>query len=171
MHGIATNLLSQRLRSLEAAGIVERRVGDVGVVYALTAWGAGLREPIEALARWGLPLMAAGRGGDAFEPRWLAVALPGLLRDVAADPAVEVGFDVDGVVTVVRVDRDGPHAVAEADHPPDTILAAPADIIIALAAGGLGVDQAVAAGRLVGDAEVLRTIFRRQAVGDRGWVG
>ncbi|MEV0648145.1 winged helix-turn-helix transcriptional regulator [Phytomonospora sp. NPDC050363] len=72
LHGIAGNLLSQRLRTLEAAGIVERRLGDAGVLYALTPWGAGLREPIEGLARWGIPLMVTGRGGDAFEPRGLS---------------------------------------------------------------------------------------------------
>lgn len=49
LHGIATNLLSQRLRTLEVVGIVERRLGDTGVLYALTPWGAGLREPVEAL--------------------------------------------------------------------------------------------------------------------------
>lgn len=165
LHGIATNLLSERLRTLEAMGIVERRLGDAGVLYALTPWGAGLREPIEALARWGTPLMMRGRDGDAFEPRWLAVALPGLLRGVTMEPALELGFEIDGVLTVLHLDQEGPHAVAQPDRRPDTILTAAPEIIIGLAAGGLTVDQALAAGRLQGDSQVLRRVFPPRATG------
>lgn len=156
LHGIATNLLSQRLRTLETVGIVERRLADAGVLYALTPWGAGLREPIEALARWGTPLMMTGRDGDAFEPRWLGVALPGLLRGVTATPALELGFEVDGVLTVVHIDAAGPRAEARPDRRPDTVFTAAAEIIIGLAAGGITVDQALAAGHLEGDPRVLR---------------
>jgi DNA-binding HxlR family transcriptional regulator len=156
LHGIATNLLSERLRTLEAVGIVERRLGDVGVLYALTPWGEGLREPIEALAGWAMPLMMTGRGDDAFEPRWLAVALPGLLRDVTAAPAVELGFEVEGFLTVVRIDEDGPRAVVQPDRRPDTVLTAAPEIIIGLAAGALTIDQALSAGRLTGSPHVLR---------------
>src|SRR5919198_3861323 len=75
--GIATNLLADRLRSLESSGVIERRLGQTsGVIYALTPWGSELREAIGALVRWSSPLMVSGRGGDAFQPRWLAVALP-----------------------------------------------------------------------------------------------
>src|SRR5690625_6913914 len=52
--GIATNLLTDRLRDLENAGVLERRLSDGGsaISYALTEWGAQLREPIYALVRW-----------------------------------------------------------------------------------------------------------------------
>src|SRR5919107_3516034 len=71
--GIATNLLADRLRSLESCGVIERRLGETsGVVYALTPWGSQLREAIEALIRWSNPLMISGPGGDAFQARWLA---------------------------------------------------------------------------------------------------
>ncbi|GLZ78493.1 transcriptional regulator [Actinorhabdospora filicis] len=159
LHGVATNLLTERLRALEAAGIVERRLGDTGVHYALTPWGTGLREPIEALARWGTPLMMTGRAGDAFEPRWLAVALPGLLRGVTMDPPLDIGFEVEGVLTTVRIDEDGPHATTQPDHRPATTLTATAEVVVGLAAGALTVDQALAAGHLEGDPAVLRRAF------------
>ncbi|MBO0875285.1 MAG: helix-turn-helix transcriptional regulator, partial [Pseudonocardia sp.] len=62
--GVATNLLADRLRDLETAGVVERRLAEEGnaIVYALTPWGAELREPVEGLIRWSTPLM--GRGPD-----------------------------------------------------------------------------------------------------------
>src|ERR671932_558804 len=52
--GVATNLLAERLRQLEAAGVLERRLASEGnsVVYALTPWAPQLREPIEGLIRW-----------------------------------------------------------------------------------------------------------------------
>lgn len=169
--GIATNLLAERLRSLEQNGIVERRLGDAGVLYALTPWGAGLREPMEALGSWGAPLLATGRGDDTFQPRWLVLALPGLLRGMTADPALEFGFEVEGVLIVLQIDEDGPRAVLEPDRRPDMILTAAPDIVVGLAAGALTVDQAVAAGSLQGDDEVLRTAFpaeseRVEEIGD-----
>src|SRR5687768_14679131 len=64
--GLATNLLAERLRDLETAGVVERRLADEGnaIAYALTPWGAELREPVDALIRWSTPLMVRGPGGD-----------------------------------------------------------------------------------------------------------
>ncbi|WP_157254389.1 winged helix-turn-helix transcriptional regulator [Nonomuraea typhae] len=157
--GIATNLLAERLRSLEGNGIVERRLGDAGVLYALTPWGAGLREPMEALGRWGAPLLATGRGDDAFQPRWLALALPAMLRGVTAAPALELGLEVEGFLMVLHIDENGPRAVAGPDARPGTILTAVPEIVIGLAAGTCTVEQAVSAGRLQGDAEVLRRVF------------
>lgn len=157
--GIATNLLAERLRSLEGNGIVERGLGDAGVLYALTPWGAGLREPMEALGRWAAPLLTTGRGDDSFQPRWLVVALPALLRGVTAAPALELGLEVEGLLIVLHIDEDGPRAVAQPDGQPGTILTAAPEIVIGLAAGALTIDQAVSAGRLQGDAKVLRRAF------------
>ncbi len=44
--GVATNLLADRLRDLETAGVIERRLAEKGnaVLYALTPWGAELRD-------------------------------------------------------------------------------------------------------------------------------
>lgn len=157
--GIATNLLAERLRSLEENGIVERRLGDAGVIYALTPWGAGLREPMEALGRWGAPLLTTGRDGDSFQPRWLVLALPALLRGVTAAPALELGFEVEGFLIVLHIDENGPRAVAQPDRRPDTILTAAPEIVVGLVAGALTIDEAVSAGRLQGDAKVLRKLF------------
>jgi DNA-binding HxlR family transcriptional regulator len=66
--GIATNLLVERLRGLEADGVV-RRLDDGR--YALTSWGEDLREAVYALGRWAGPLMARPRGEDHFRPNWM----------------------------------------------------------------------------------------------------
>jgi DNA-binding HxlR family transcriptional regulator len=158
LKGVATNLLSERLKTMEANGIVERRLGDAGVVYAITPRGAGLREPMEALGRWGAPLLATGQGDDAFQPRWLTLALPALLRGVTASPPVELGIETDGFLMCLRVDEDGPSAFLP-DRGPASVFTAAPDVVVALAAGAISVEQAVAAGEFRGDSNVLRTAF------------
>src|SRR4051794_6313548 len=123
LDGIATNLLADRLRDLEASGVIERQVGEPsGVVYALTAWGEQLREPIEAMIRWSTPLMISGPGNDTFSPRWLAVALPALLHQRTARRPTEVGINLPELFVTLRVDRNGPSVRADPDQRPETIL-------------------------------------------------
>lgn len=53
---ISTNILSERLRRLEEAGLitqVHRRQGSHRGAYALTARGAALIPALQELARWG----------------------------------------------------------------------------------------------------------------------
>ncbi|WP_405060675.1 helix-turn-helix transcriptional regulator [Kribbella sp. NBC_01505] len=157
--GIATNLLADRLRSLETNGIVERQLGDAGVLYALTSWGAGLREPMEALGTWGAPLLERGREGDAFQPRWLANALPALLRGRTATPPLEIGFEIEGALIVVHLDKSGPRADLNPTHRPTTILTADPDTVVGLATGTLTADQALATNPLQGDPNTLRKAF------------
>lgn len=53
--GMSERLCADRLRELEAAGLVSRRVlpgPPVGVEYALTEAGRDLNEALEALGKW-----------------------------------------------------------------------------------------------------------------------
>jgi len=160
LDGIATNLLADRLRSLEASGVVERQVGEPGgIAYALTPWGAQLREPVEALVRWSTPLMMSGPGDDEFSPRWLAVALPALLHKRTARRPAEVGIDLHGLFVTLRIDKDGPHVTADPAQRPDTILTAAPEIVLGLAAGALTLDQALQIASVQGDPRVLSTVF------------
>ncbi|MDP8910268.1 MAG: helix-turn-helix transcriptional regulator [Chloroflexota bacterium] len=158
--GIATNLLADRLRDLEASGVIERQVGDRGgVVYVLTPWGAQLREPVESLIRWSTPLMVSGAGRDTFSPRWLAVALPALLHRRTARRPAEVGIDLPGLFVTLRIDKDGPTVTAEPDERPDTILAAEPEVVLGLAAGALTLDQALTVASVHGDRRVVAAVF------------
>src|SRR5689334_14592704 len=58
--GIATNLLADRLRELEHAGLVAREDAPPPVataLFRLTKRGRELRPLLEELTRWGLPYM------------------------------------------------------------------------------------------------------------------
>jgi DNA-binding HxlR family transcriptional regulator len=60
--GIGDRMLSERLKELEALGVVERRVlscRPVGVEYELTEAGKAFQDVSGALARWGEKLLAA----------------------------------------------------------------------------------------------------------------
>lgn len=159
LEGIATNLLADRLRSMEVNGIVERRLAESGVTYALTPWGMGLRETMEALGRWGAPLLESGRGEDSFQPRWLTLALPALLRGATASPSVELGIETDGFLMVLRIDGDGPSAFVRPEGTPATVLSAPPDVVVALASGSMGIEHALSMGELKGDVHVVERVF------------
>lgn len=154
--GIATNLLADRLRSLESSGVIERRPGETsGVVYALTPWGSQLREAIDALVRWSAPLMVRGQDGDAFEPRWLAVALEALLRGKTAQPPTELGIEVPGLFMTLQIGKDGPHVNLQPDRRPDTVLKAEAEVVLGLAAGAIPLDEPLSLVGIDGDPRVL----------------
>ncbi|WP_328994132.1 helix-turn-helix transcriptional regulator [Kribbella sp. NBC_01245] len=158
--GIATNLLADRLRSLESAGVVERRLGETGgVTYALTPWGGELREAIEALVRWSTPLMVTGRDDDSFQPRWLAVALPALLNGRTSKTPAELGIDVPGLFMTLRIDKDGPHVTLAPDRRPATILEGQPEVVLGLAAGAITIDQALSGATVHGDRQVLATVL------------
>jgi DNA-binding HxlR family transcriptional regulator len=158
--GIATNLLADRLRSLESCGVIERRLGQTsGVVYALTPWGSELREPIEAFVRWSTPLMASGPGGDPMQPRWLGLALEALLRRRTATPPAELGIEAGGLFMTLRIDENGPHVTLQPDRRPDTILIAEPEVVLGLAAGVFTIDQAPSPVSVHGDPQIPTTVL------------
>jgi DNA-binding HxlR family transcriptional regulator len=82
--GIASNLLAERLRDLDQAGVVAREDAPPPIattLFRLTPRGEELRPVLEALTRWGLPLMTAQKPDDAVRSHWLASALELLLTD------------------------------------------------------------------------------------------
>jgi DNA-binding HxlR family transcriptional regulator len=98
--GIGTTVLADRLRKLQAAGVVERRPGPVGegVVYALTERGHGLEETLAALRRWGVAFLtdpdADGTGAHRFDLHYVTG-----IEDLEAG---EFELVVDDVPTTLR---------------------------------------------------------------------
>lgn len=82
--GIATNLLTARLREMEEGGVIERVDAPPPVatgVYQLTERGRELRPVIDALANWGLATMRVAHQGEAERGKWLALVARHHLRD------------------------------------------------------------------------------------------
>ena len=159
--GISTNLLADRLRELEEAGVVGRQLdtNSNGVAYALTPWGSELRGPIVALVNWSTPLMVSGPRGDSFRTHWLVVALESLLDGKRTEVPATVGVEVDGTTLTVRVDETGTHVALDVDGQPETVLRAEPSVVLGLASGMLMVEQAISAGDLRGDKQDLAAVF------------
>ena len=76
--GMGTNLLSSRLRSLEAAGVIERITlpePTEAPAYGLTDRGNSLRPILEDLSLWGLEQMARDLDGPEVRAAWAAMTM------------------------------------------------------------------------------------------------
>ena len=75
--GVGTNVLSTRLRELEATGIVIRRrlPAPTAVGAEFTHDGRDLHRVVDALAQWGDRYLSAAAPGDTVEPRWFVTSL------------------------------------------------------------------------------------------------
>jgi DNA-binding HxlR family transcriptional regulator len=108
--GIATNLLAQRLRELEQAGVIAREDAPPPIataLFRLTPRGDELRPVLDALALWGIPLMTEQKPDDAVRSQWLTGALELLLTDRQPD-ASPVTIELQtGDQPIVIEARDG----------------------------------------------------------------
>ena len=149
--GIPTNVLSNRLKELEADGLVvrEARAGsDRSVVYRTTPRAEELRPALDALAHWGAAGMREPRAGEVVTD----ASLVGSLRVAAR--AARRRDERDPVTYEVRVGAAVAHAtvagdevaVAPGGHPdPDLVLVAGPRFRDVLA-GVLDAEAALAAG-------------------------
>lgn len=152
--GIATDMLTLRLRDLQQAGVVTRRQlpPPAGApVYELTERGERLREPLIGLARWGLELMPPPGEDLEFTPTMLANALQAVLRPGPRD-RLELGLVIGGEEFAVHA-RAGSMRVERGRHEfPELVLRGePAALVAAVT----GQDPRPADVELEGDASAL----------------
>lgn len=107
---IPTNVLTARLKQLEAAGVAERRAlprPPGGVAYELTPRGRALEDSVVAIGRWGAKLLDAPRDGEVVTVDSLAMALRTTFRpEAAAD--LRARFEVHVGDIVLHAILDGP---------------------------------------------------------------
>jgi len=125
--GIATNLLAQRLKEMEANGLIEHVTlpsPASAAVYQLTAKGEALEPAIMALGRWGAQV-GRSKPGDFFMPSSFFVSCrasftPERAKDMrlefhVAGHTFEVTVDQGKCITKERTPKD-PEAVIEVDR-------------------------------------------------------
>ncbi len=161
--GIATNLLAERLRELEQSGIVRRYDAPPPIattLFGLTARGRELEPVLDALGRWGGPLLANSDPDDAFHTHWLALLAKLRLTDHEPDQppiTIELRNDGEPLTLTTRDGRIEPQPAAAEN--PDLVLEGPPQLLIAALHGGLEPNQAQARGlRYEGDPTVLRRV-------------
>jgi DNA-binding HxlR family transcriptional regulator len=125
--GASPNVLSQRLRELEQAGIVQRRKlpPPAGIwVYEVTDWGLELEPVLLALGRWGS--RSPARPGAELSVDALIVALKTTFDPRAADGLratyeLRLGEErfrvevADGRIDATRGNADHPDAIIDTD--------------------------------------------------------
>src|SRR5919198_2564857 len=107
--GIATNVLTERLKQLERDGVVRRRTlppPAASVVYELTEYGRELEPTLLAFGRWGAKSLGPRGGKQLVRPEWFCVALKAFFQPEAARGVrATVDLDLDGERFAVRIDR------------------------------------------------------------------
>ena len=94
LHGIGTNILADRLKELEAAGLVEKHKlppPAASTVYELTASGRALRPVLHELARFGARYLGPPPA-ESLQEGWLLGALDIAVSPVAGDVTVAFRF-------------------------------------------------------------------------------
>jgi DNA-binding HxlR family transcriptional regulator len=161
--GIATNLLAERLRELERAGLIAREDAPPPIataLFRLTLRGEQLRPVLEALTRWGVPLMTEQSPGDAVRSHWLAWAFELMLTDRQPDASPVTVEIRTGDQPIVIETRDGTlHIRLGSTDSADARLAGPPMPIMGLLLGLLELADAEARGvSYEGDPEILERI-------------
>jgi DNA-binding HxlR family transcriptional regulator len=159
--GIGTNTLAARLKHLEAAGVIHRRLlplPDRGTVYELTTYGRELEPILLALGRWGTKSMTRLPPDVASRSRWLAAAMLAF-HDTSQPIARATTWQLrltDGAFTV-RAERTSLTVTAGAPDDADLVITTDDEHLHRLLTHQLTPAEAVATGAatLDGDATAL----------------
>jgi DNA-binding HxlR family transcriptional regulator len=162
--GIRANVLTARLRELEAAGVLGRRwlgAPTSASVYELTDWGRELQEVLVQLARWNLrsprPLPRAPVSPDSIMLALRSTLDADRVRDVRGCLTITL----DSEQYTVRVDRG--RLDIDRSQPPDAdaVLVTDRETLHELVVEDWPVDEAERDGRasIAGDREFVRRLF------------
>ena len=148
--GIATNLLTKRLRELEERCLVERQAlppPAASTVYVLTELGAQLSPAVYALTRWGGQFMRNRNPEHTFQPHWLVVALQALgLHNPSSAESLILNIDLPEGSILVTISDEGVGLQTSEPSEPDVVIRGAATRILGLASGELTWKDAFEAG-------------------------
>jgi DNA-binding HxlR family transcriptional regulator len=100
--GIATNLLTERLRRMEDDGILRRVEAGASNLYMLTEAGAGIRTAIEELGMWGARMGRVAPAAHERSIRSISMALQAVL--------VRAGDALPAESEIIELEVDGEYA-------------------------------------------------------------
>jgi DNA-binding HxlR family transcriptional regulator len=149
--GIATNLLADRLRDLEDAGIVTREEAPPPVattLFCLTPRGEELAPVLHELLRWGMPLMEEGPAeGDVFRGQWMTWGAEMALADRHPEaPPVTVQVLADEESAHLEVVGGAVHLKLGPTPDPAAVLRGPVHPILGLLTGHIDLATATEMG-------------------------
>lgn len=162
--GIGPNMLSQRLRDLEAADVLRRAALPQPAgsrVYELTAWGAELKEILAALGQWGNRTPVIKPSGRVSADSLMLGLRTGFrpAGDQSTTATFEIGLGEDRyIVTVADARIQVERGIAPA---PDAILHTDTDTFKAIMSGEEKLSMALQAGQATaaGDLQALERLL------------
>jgi DNA-binding HxlR family transcriptional regulator len=135
--GMASNLLADRLRAMEADGLITRN----DVTYELTDRGRDLEDVLRELARWGASTMTDGpTPKEAVQAQWSAL-FAGLTLTGSVKNPVTIGLRTGETAAQVTLDRSG-YEIARGTDTADVTLTGSAHLIGGALSGVLTLDEA-----------------------------
>jgi len=163
--GAPTDILTRRLRDLEADGVVRRVEFDPpasGTAYELTDLGHELDGAMLELGRWGLHFYDVASIAD-ISPIWLANALRVVLQP-APELTATVQLHSNGIPSWVRIEGGSSSAGrGEVDAPDLTVTGSPPAIVAAFVVGTAGVPEL----EIEGDESLLDELRTMVVIPDR----
>lgn len=161
---IPTNVLSARLKELEQADVLRRRIlprPASAVVYELTDYGRELDDILLALGRWGAQSMGQPESDAIFTIDSLMMAMRASFQGQSegSPPTAEpVSYEVRvNEIVISATVQDGRLEVAGGSQPePDLVIEAQ-DGLAGLLTGRTSASEAIESGtvRIIGDPELL----------------
>ena len=161
--GIASNLLAERLRELERAGVITREDAPPPVataLYRLAPRGEELRPVLDALFHWGMALMSEQKPTDVVRSHWLAGALGSILEDRQPDgPPATIALEIGDQAIVLELRAGAIHVELGRAPAADLTLTGPPQPVMGLVLGRLPLEAADGTGvGFRGDIGVLERI-------------
>lgn len=161
--GIATNLLSDRLRELESEGLIRREEAPPPIattLFHLTETGMELAPVLGAFFRWGLRYMAEPPGNDAFRPHWFAFSVWSLHDQDPDGPPVSIELRAASSPVVVEAAGGKVSMRVGVAPAPDLVLSGEPRLILGMFNGIITAVEAADLGlEFRGDAAVLNRIL------------
>ncbi len=162
---ISPNVLGQRLRELEASGIVGRRKLAPPAptqVYELTEWGRELEPAVLALGRWASHSPTFPRSAE-MGPDSLVLALKTTFQNEKAE-GLEARYELrlGGVPFKISVKQGEFQAARGEAESPDAVIESDPGAVASVVFGGNRLGKAVAAGdiRIDGSRRAVNALFR-----------
>jgi DNA-binding HxlR family transcriptional regulator len=167
--GIATNLLSDRIRELESAGLVRREDAPPPIattLFHLTEAGAELLPVLDAIGRWGVRYMIEPADSDEFRGHWFTFPVSFFLHDRdPGGPPVSIELRTASDPAVIEISGGSAHTRLGTAAAPDLILQGEPQLILALLSGQLTAAEAADRGlQINGDTGVLHRVLPEPAV-------
>ncbi len=177
--GIATNLLADRIRELESAGLIRREEAPPPVattLFHLTDTGATLLPVVDAIARWGIGYMVEPADGDQFRGQWFAFPASLFLHDAdPGGPPVSIELRTASSPAVIEVSGGSVTTRLGTAEAPDLVLRGEPQLILALITGKLTLAEVTDRGlEISGDASVLERVLPQAVAASRlfgEWLG